>query len=431
VAKVNDSLVGVIGLGYVGLPLARLFAKKGFCVIGFDIDKRKVNRLNSGKSYISYVASEDIQGLLRDGRFSATSDFKRLKEPDVLIICVPTPLREDTRPDLSYVISTTKLIHKSLRSGQIVVLESTTYPGTTRQVLLPILQEKGLRCGRDFFLAYSPERENPGDPSFTTENIPKLVGGVDERSTRVAGSIYRKVVLRVIEVSSAEVAEAAKMLENIYRCINSALVNELKILFEKMGIDIWEVIEAASTKPFGFQPFYPGPGMGGHCIPIDPFYLAWKAREYQVPLRFVELAGEINRQMPYYVVGRLEEGLKDQRKRLKDSHILVLGVAYKKDTDDPRESPAFKIMEILQERGAKVSYHDPYIPRLPRMRHHTIRLSSVKLTPSFLRGVDGVVIVTDHSLYDYDLLVKNAPLVVDTRNATVGVRRKGGNIILA
>ena len=419
--EVRTARVVVIGLGYVGLPLAETFAAQGYPVLGFDTDAEKVRRLNRGESYIGHICPERVEELVASGRFEATADPARLREADAIIICVPTPLTEAREPDLSYIESTGRTIRQFLRPGQLVVLESTTYPGTTEELLLPILEESGLKCGQDFFLAYSPEREDPGNPDFATRNIPKVVGGVDEASRALAVALYGPVVEGVVPVSGTRVAEACKILENTYRAVNIALVNELKCVFDAMGFDVWEVIQAAKTKPFGFQAFYPGPGLGGHCIPIDPFYLTWAARKYGLHTRFIELAGEVNAAMPRYVVDRVAEALNEEGRPVKGSRVCVVGVAYKKDVDDPRESPAFEVMELLQKRGALVSYNDPHVPRLPRMRHHTIRLDSQPLTPEFLAGQDCVVIVTDHSAYDFEEIVRHAALIVDTRNATAGI----------
>jgi UDP-N-acetyl-D-glucosamine dehydrogenase len=414
--------IGVIGLGYVGLPLIRTFIAAGFQTLGFDVDAEKVKSLQAGRSYIEHIPSEWINRYVSEGKFTPTADMNRLVEADTLLICVPTPLNQSRDPDLIYVEATAREIAAHLRPGQLVVLESTTYPGTTRDVVLPILEQSGLSLGKDFFLAYSPEREDPGNPDFTAGNIPKVVGGSDPRSRDLAVELYRQAMPEVIPASTCEVAEACKILENTYRAINIALVNELKMLFDRMDIDVWEVIEAAKTKPFGFQAFYPGPGLGGHCIPIDPFYLTWLARCHGMTTRFIELAGEINTGMPQYVVDRLAEALNRRAKPLRGSKICVLGVAYKKDVDDARESPAFVLIELLQKGGAAVSYNDPHIPRLPRTRHFNIPLDSSPLTAEFLAGQDCVLIATDHSAYDYDFLVRHAPLVVDTRNATKNVR---------
>jgi UDP-N-acetyl-D-glucosamine dehydrogenase len=410
--KARKAVVGVIGLGYVGLPLIRLFASKGFRTLGFDIDASKVGKLRKGESYIKSVDAATLKKI--KARFEATSDFSRLAEADAIIICVPTPLHEDGRPDLSFIKATAETIAKHLRAEQLIVLESTTYPGTTREIMKPALDARGV----PYLLAFSPEREDPGNKRFTNADIPKVVGGIDERSGKAAEALYGSAVVRVVRVSSPEVAEAAKLLENIYRCVNIALVNELKMCFEKMGIDVWEVIAAAATKPFGFHPFYPGPGLGGHCIPIDPFYLSWKAKEFQFATRFIDLAGEINVQMPYYVMARLDEALKARGTSIPSSRILVLGLASKKDIDDPRESPSFKIIELLEAKGAEVRAHDPSFPELPRMRHYRhLKASTVELTPKTVAAHDAVVIVTDHSSYDYAWIVKHAKLVVDCRGA--------------
>jgi UDP-N-acetyl-D-glucosamine dehydrogenase len=423
--------IGIIGLGYVGLPLVREFCEAGLRVTGFDIDAEKVKLLGMGTCYIQSVTSAEVRGMLQNGLFSPTADFQRLRDVDAIIICVPTPLTKNRDPDLTYVEETAKTISRHLRRDQLVVLESTTYPGTTEEVLRPILESSGLLCGRDFFLAYSPEREDPGNREYRTRSIPKVVGGVDEKSTDLARRLYEKVVVRVIPVSSTGVAEACKILENIYRAVNIALVNELKILFDRMGINVWEVIDAASTKPFGFKPFYPGPGLGGHCIPIDPFYLAWKAKEYATPTRFIELAGEINAFMPEYVIRKATEALNDQGHPLRNSRILILGVAYKEDVDDIRESPALELIARLQARGAEVTYHDPFIPKIPAMRHYDLHLDSSDLTEALLTDQDLVLIATAHSRIDYDWVVRHSRVVVDTRNATRRVVEGREKIILA
>ena len=360
--------VGVIGLGYVGLPLIHAFVRSGHRTLGFDVDQRKVDQLLAGRSYIGHIPADWISNWVKAGSFEPTADMGRMREADVLIICVPTPLNESRDPDLTYIESTARQIAAALRPGQLIVLESTTYPGTTRDVVLPILAATGLRPGVDFFLAYSPEREDPGNPNFAASNIPKVVGGIDAVSAELATQLYAHAVVQVVPVSSCEVAEACKILENTYRAVNIALVNELKMLCDKMGLDVWEVIQAAKTKPFGFQAFYPGPGLGGHCIPIDPFYLSWVARKHGMTTRFIELAGEINTSMPRYVVDRLTEALNDHAKPVRGSRICVLGVAYKKDVDDPRESPAFELIELLAARGAVITYSDPHVPKLPDMR---------------------------------------------------------------
>ena len=423
----RTACVGIIGLGYVGLPLAQAFARHGFRVLGFDLDREKVDRLNAGESYIGHIPSASVAAMRASG-FEATTCFDRLAEADAVLICVPTPLTESREPDLSYVINSARAIAKQLRAGQLVVLESTTYPGTTRDVVAPILETGsngsglGLRAGVDFFLAYSPEREDPGNPTFSATTIPKVVGGLDPTSGSLAALLYETVVTKVVRVSSPEVAEACKILENTYRAVNIALVNELKMLYDRMGIDVWEVIAAAKTKPFGFQAFYPGPGLGGHCIPIDPFYLTWVARKYGQATRFIELAGEINTSMPTYVVARIADALNDRSKPIRGSRILILGMAYKKDVDDPRESPGFELMDLLMAKGAEVRYNDPHIPKLPSMRHYPhLRMESTPLTPETLAAQDCVLVATDHSAYNWSLILEHAPLVVDTRDATRGV----------
>jgi UDP-N-acetyl-D-glucosamine dehydrogenase len=424
--------VAVVGLGYVGLPLAETFAWAGYPVVGFDTDLEKVKKLKTGQSYIGHISSTRVGELISTGRFEPTTNPRCFEDVDAVIICVPTPLTEAREPDLSYISQTGKILSKHLRRGHLVILESTTYPGTTVNLLQPILEESGLKAGEDFFLAFSPEREDPGNPSFSTRSIPKVVGGIDENSRDLAVSLYEPVVEGVIPVSSTQVAEACKILENTYRAVNIALVNELKMVFDAMGIDVWEVIAAAKTKPFGFQAFYPGPGLGGHCIPIDPFYLTWIARQHGLSTRFIELAGEINTGMPAYVVNRVAEALNQDGKPIKGSRICVLGVAYKKNVDDPRESPAFTILEMLQARGALVSYSDPHVPVLPAMRHHSIRLSSEPLTADFLTAQDCMVVVTDHSAFNFEWILKHAALIVDTRNATASVADKArGRIVKA
>ncbi len=419
----KHSLVGVIGLGYVGLPLLVAFAQKGVSVIGFDIDQHKIDQIEKGQSYIRHIESEDLKNEL----INATSDMSRLHEADVIIICVPTPLNTHREPDLTYIVQTAYTIARYLRIGQLIVLESTTYPGTTDEILLPILSSTGLVVGQDFSLAYSPEREDPGNTKYSTVNVPKVVGGTTPLCLELAQALYEQIIIETVSVSSTQTAEATKLLENIYRAVNIALVNELKILFQEMNINIWEVIEAAKTKPFGFQPFYPGPGWGGHCIPIDPFYLTWKAREYDLSMRFIELAGEVNTLMPKYVVDRLVYSLNNQSKPLKGSRILILGVAYKKNVDDQRESPSLKIIQLLKRQGAQVEYHDPYAPTCSNHRHFPeINLKSLPLTPENLKRFDAVIIVTDHDHVDYELVSQYAPLIIDTRNvlATKGLKTK-------
>jgi UDP-N-acetyl-D-glucosamine dehydrogenase len=414
--------VGVIGLGYVGLPLIRAFVGAGFGTMGFDVDPEKVRLLSSGRSYIEHIPSQWIAECVAAGKFLPTSDLRRLAEADALLICVPTPLNESRDPDLQYIESTARQIAAVLRPGQLIVLESTTYPGTTRDVVLPILEGSGLKVGQDFFLAFSPEREDPGNPCYSAHSIPKVVGGMDPQSYRLAEMLYGQAVVRVVGVPNCEVAEACKILENTYRAVNIAMVNELKMLFDRLGIDIWDVIEAAKTKPFGYQAFYPGPGLGGHCIPIDPFYLSWLARKVGMSTRFIELAGEINTSMPQYVVHKVVEALNEVGKPLQRSKICVLGVAYKKDVDDCRESPSFALMEMLLAGGALLSYNDPHVPRTPKLRHHQLpELTSVELTPEFLAQQDCILVATNHSSYDFAEIVRHAQLIVDTRNATRAV----------
>jgi UDP-N-acetyl-D-glucosamine dehydrogenase len=417
--ETQTAKVGVIGLGYVGLPLIDAYIDAGFQAIGFDVDQAKADALNRGESYIAHIKPKTIQSWRSKNKFEATTDMQRLDEADVILICVPTPLSESRDPDLTYVEKTTEAIAKRLRTGQMVILESTTYPGTTKDVLLPILNQAGLEVGQDFFLAYSPEREDPGNPNFTAGTIPKVVGGHEPNSLKLATRFYEKAITQVVPVKSCEVAEACKILENTYRSVNIAMVNELKVLFHKIGIDVWEVIDAAKTKPFGFQAFYPGPGLGGHCIPIDPFYLSWVARKHEIPTKFIELAGEINTSMPLYVVHRVAEALNNAGKPIRGSRIGIFGIAYKKDVDDPRESPSFKLMELLAESGAELSYCDPHIPTLPKMRHFDVpELTSQEATPEYLASLDCVLIATDHTVFNWEEIVQHAPMVVDTRNAT-------------
>ncbi len=411
--------IGVVGLGYVGLPLALTAAKAGFKVLGFDINASHVTRLNGGESYIRHISSERVAEAVANKHLEATGDFTRLNEPDAILICVPTPLTKHREPDLSYVETTARAIARRLRDGQLIVLESTTYPGTTDEVLKPIFEANGMRSGQHFFLAYSPEREDPGNPDFGTSTIPKVVGGDGPEALVLADALYSQLVVRTVSVSSTATAEAVKLTENIFRAVNIALVNELKVVYAAMGVDVWEVIEAARTKPFGFMPFYPGPGLGGHCIPIDPFYLTWKAREYDITTRFIELAGQVNTQMPYYVIERLVEAVDRSGKPFSRSRILILGAAYKKNVDDMRESPSLKLIELIETRGANVDYHDPHIPELPSTRKHVALAGrrSVCLTPENVSGYDAVLIATDHDAVDYRFVVNHAKLVVDTRNA--------------
>jgi UDP-N-acetyl-D-glucosamine dehydrogenase len=416
--------IGVVGLGYVGLPLVRAFVRAGCSVIGFDVDRRKIEKLMAGQSYIQHMESEWLKPAVASKQFLATDDMGQLGQVDNIVICVPTPLNASRDPDLTYIEKTAEAISKTLRSGQLVVLESTTYPGTTRDVMKPILDRSGLVCGTDYFLAFSPEREDPGNQKFITNSIPKVVGGMDSPSLARAVALYEQVIDKVVPVASCEVAEAAKILENTYRSVNIAMVNELKLLFMRLGIDIWEVIEAAKTKPFGFQAFYPGPGLGGHCIPIDPFYLTWLARCHEMPTRFIELAGEINSSMPQFVIDRTTDALNSVSKSIRGSKIGILGIAYKKDIDDPRESPSFKIMELLEARGAILSYSDPHIPHIPSMRSFQVpQLTSEPLTAEYLESLDCVIIATDHTAFDYRLILDKSKLVVDTRNASLSAAK--------
>ncbi len=415
--ELRTARVAVVGLGYVGLPLAEAFCTAGFSVLGFDVDPDKVRKLRLGQSYIGHFSPQRVVELMRSGQFQPTADPSCFQEADAIIICVPTPLTDAREPDLSCVVSAGQTISRHMRAGQLIVLESTTYPGTTDDVLRPVLEESGLRAGEDFFLAFSPEREDPGNKHYCTRTIPKVIGGIDAASRDLAVALYSPVVAGVVPVSSARVAEACKILENTYRSVNIALVNELKIIFEAMGIDVWEVIEAAKTKPFGFQAFYPGPGLGGHCIPIDPFYLTWAARKVGIHTRFIELSGEINSAMPKFVVNRIAEALNDHAKPLRGSRVSVLGVAYKKDVDDPRESPALEILKLLRQRGACVSYHDPHIFALRSPHDPDLCLEAEALSAEWLAAQDCVVLVTDHSAYDLEWITRHARLLVDTRNA--------------
>ncbi|PIS30991.1 nucleotide sugar dehydrogenase [Candidatus Saganbacteria bacterium CG08_land_8_20_14_0_20_45_16] len=424
--------IGIIGLGYVGLPLVREFLRVGFPVIGFDVDNKKVSLLNQGKSYIKHIANKTIKDFVSSGRFQAITNFSSLKNVDVVIICVPTPLNDYREPDLSYILETTKTIALNLKKGQLIVLESTTYPGTTDEVILPLLEQGSLKVGQDIFLAFSPEREDPSNKDFGLGSVPKVVGGITPGCLQLAQTLYDQIVVKTVPVSSPRVAEATKLLENIYRAVNIALVNELKMLFDRMQIDIFEVINAAKTKPFGFQAFYPGPGLGGHCIPIDPFYLTWKARQYDFATRFIELAGEINTNMPYYVFDKIVSALGQDGKSIKNARILVLGTAYKKDIDDQRESPALKIIDLLIKKKARVSYNDPNVPRcFGHQRFPGIDLSSTSLTPKHLKAIDCVVLVTNHSAYNYEFIAKHSKLIVDTRNAFGSVKKNKARIVPA
>ena len=425
--EARTAKVGIIGLGYVGLPLALLYSEQKFVVTGFDIDQKKVDTLAAGGTYIVRIPGEEIQEAKKSG-FNATADYKRISEMDAIIICVPTPLNEYHEPDMTYIVDTVTAIAPHVRPGQLIILESTTYPGTTEEVVIPLLEKgnpRGLRVARTeteegFFVAFSPEREDPGNDTVARRDIPKVIGGVGEVATRLAAALYGSIFNRTVPVSTPATAEMTKLLENIYRCVNIALVNELKLLCQRMNIDIWEVIDAAKTKPFGFHPFYPGPGLGGHCIPVDPFYLSWKAKEFDFQTRFIELAGEVNVAMPYHMVNSVAEALNARKKALNGSRILMLGVAYKKDIDDLRESPALTIIELLQKAGAEVKYNDPYFKFVGKGRKYDLQMTNTPLDN--LGQYDCVLIVTDHSDYDYQRIVKESQLVVDTRNATKGIR---------
>lgn len=427
----REALVAIMGLGYVGLPIARAFTHHGYKVLGFDIDARKIEQLTNGRSYIKHITPETLR-VMREHGFEPTADPEQLRLADAILLCVPTPLTPDEEPDLRYVHnSVTELTHH-LRPDQLVVLESTTYPGTTRQTVLPLLESQGLKVGHNLFLAYSPEREDPGSQRFHIGAIPKVVGAIDENSLEVACALYQPIVKEVVPVDNCEVAEACKLLENTYRAVNIALVNELKVIYERLGISIWDVIAAASTKPFGFEPFYPGPGLGGHCIPIDPFYLSWLARQHGLEARFVRLAGEVNTSMPTYVVGKITSVLEQRVGAVEESHVLILGMAYKKDVDDPRESPGFEIMDQLLSKGIHVSYHDPYISHLPKMRNHPeLQYVSEPLTAALLHAQDVVVVVTDHSVFDWDWIVSHSQIIVDTRNATTQARANRAHVVLS
>lgn len=425
----HKAVIGVIGLGYVGLPLAVEKAKVGFSVKGFDINPERVAKVNAGENYIGDVKDHELQELAGKGAIRATTDFSELAGCDIIIICVPTPLTATRDPDISYMKSSAQEIARYIRPGQLITLESTTYPGTTEEVILPILQTSGLKVGKDFFLAFSPERVDPGNKRFTTKNTSKIVGGVTPFCLEIAYTFYAQTIINVVPVSSPAAAELTKVFENTYRAVNIALVNEMMLLCDKMGLDVWEIVEAASTKPFGIHTFYPGPGVGGHCIPIDPFYLTWKAREYDFHTRFIELAGEINVEVSFYVVNKVFRALNQRNKSVKDSKILVLGVAYKKDINDIRESPALIIIERLRKEGAEISYHDPHIPVIEAHGGSRLRLESIDLTPEALAAADCVLIITDHSIIDYQQVADHAQLIVDTRNATKNVRNEKNNIV--
>lgn len=417
----REAVIGIIGLGYVGLPLLLLYEEAGFNVVGFDVDVKKTEMLAAGDSYIRHVGPERVHKAFVGGKARAESDFSGLAGCDAILVCVPTPLGRHREPDLKYIRMTAETIAKHIRPGQLIVLESTTYPGTTREEMLPRFEAAGLRCGTDFFLAFSPEREDPGNEKFQTKSIPKVVGGIDAPSLRAASALYGAAIDRVYEASSAEVAESAKLLENIFRAVNIALVNEMKVIFDRMGINVWEVIEAAKTKPFGFMPFHPGPGVGGHCIPLDPFYLTWKAAEYGVWARFIELAGEVNTSMPRYVVSRVAEAVNQEGRSIVGATVLVLGLSYKADIDDDRESPSFELIELLEERGARVSYCDPFVPVARKGRKHDIGLASVPCTAEELGKYDAVLVSTPHTAFKDQSLYAKARLVIDTRNVVKSV----------
>lgn len=423
----KEAVIGIVGLGYVGLPLMLRYNSVGFRVLGIDIDSNKVEKLNSGESYIEHISAAKVAEARQSG-FEATTDFARVNECDALILCVPTPLNKYREPDMSFVINTTDALKPYLREGQVVSLESTTYPGTTEEELLPRVQESGLVVGENIFLVYSPEREDPGNPSFETRTIPKVIGGHTPSCLAVGIALYEQAIEKVIPVSSTKAAEMTKLLENIHRAVNIGLVNEMKVVADRMGIDIFEVVDAAATKPFGFTAYYPGPGLGGHCIPIDPFYLTWKAREYGVNTRFIELSGEVNQAMPGYVVGKLMDGLNNAGKALKGSRVLVLGIAYKKNVDDMRESPSVEIMELIEAKGGIVAYSDPHVPVFPKMREHTFTLSSEPLTTENLNSFDAVILATDHDRFDYEMIKQHARLVIDSRGK---YRAPAKNIIKA
>ncbi len=429
--------IGVIGLGYVGLPLSLEFALKNFKTTGFDIDQSKIEFLLKGKSYIKHIKESKIKSTISNKTFTATTNFAKISEQNVIIICVPTPLDEHREPDMTFVVNTANTVAKYMKSGQLIILESTTYPGTTEEILLPLFEEtnssgkKGFKVGKDFYLAFSPEREDPNNANYSTSTIPKVIGGVTKRCLELAVALYDQIIVKTVPVTSPRTAEATKLLENIYRSVNIALVNELKMVFDRMDIDVWEVIEAASTKPFGFTAFFPGPGLGGHCIPIDPFYLTWKAREYEVNTKFIELAGEINTHQPYYVVERSMSVLNRYKKTLNGSKVLILGASYKKDIDDLRESPTLKLLEIFREKGAKVSYSDPYVKKLFKTRKYHYDMKSVNITNKSIKEFDLVVLSTDHTDFDYKLIASNAKVIVDTRNAFEKRGIKARNIFKA
>ncbi len=424
--KIKDkkAKIGIIGMGYVGIPLGLEFAGTGFSVTGFDKDSARVKEINSGKQVMKHIPAKSMKEFVKKNKGSSTTEFSEIRDMDCLIICVPTPLDEHEQPDMSYIESASKEIGKNLRKGQLIVLESTTYPGTTREIVKPILEKSKLEAGEDFFLAYSPEREDPGNKEFSVSAIPKVMGGLTDNCLRLTSNLYKNIVSETVEVSSLETAEATKLMENIFRAVNIAMVNELKLIFSRMGINIWEVIDAAKTKPFGFMPFYPGPGMGGHCIPIDPFYLSWKAKEYNTEAKFIELAGEINRKMTEHIAHRIGRALNDDKKSIRGSKILIVGVAYKKDIDDIRESPALRIIHLLKHKGAKITYHDPNVKNVGPLK-------SLDLTQNTINEQDAIVIITDHTNIDYKSLGKHAKLIVDTRNIMATVKNPKARVIRA
>ena len=422
--QTRNAKIGIIGMGYVGIPLGLEFVKAGFTVIGFDKNKKRVDDINNGKQIMKHISSKLMSRFIENEKGSATNDFTKIQNTDCLIICVPTPLDEHEQPDMSYVESATNEISKNLSKGQLIILESTTYPGTTREIVMPLLEKSDLKAGDDFFLAYSPEREDPGNKDFSVAKIPKVMGGYTENCLQITSELYETIVSETVKVSSLETAESTKLMENIFRAVNIAMVNELKLVLDRMGVNIWEVIDAAKTKPFGFMPFYPGPGMGGHCIPIDPFYLSWKAKEFNIEAKFIELAGEINRKMTENISHRIGKALNDDKKSIRQSKILIIGLAYKKDIDDVRESPAIKIMNLLKYKGANVDYHDPFVNEFENMR-------SIDLTANNIQKYDSVIITTDHSKIDYELIGKYASIVVDTRNIMSHIEKPKARIVMA
>ena len=422
--QTKKAIIGIIGMGYVGIPLGLEFRKAKFTVIGFDKNQKRVDDINAGKQVMKHISSNLMSEFIKSNKSTATTDFTKMQDVDCLIICVPTPLDEHEQPDMSYVENATREISKNISKGQLIILESTTYPGTTREIVMPLLEKSNLEAGKDFFLAYSPEREDPGNKEFSVSKIPKVIGGYTNDCLQIASELYNTIVSETIKVSSMESAESTKLMENIFRSVNIAMVNELKLIFDRMGVNIWEVIDAAKTKPFGFMPFYPGPGMGGHCIPVDPFYLSWKAKEFNIEAKFIELAGEINQKMTKNISHRVGKALNDDKKSINESKILMIGLAYKKNIDDIRESPAIKIMDLLKYKGAKVDYHDPFVNKFKK-------LQSIELTPQNIKKYDAVIITTDHSVINYETIGKYASLVIDTRNAMSSVKKPKSRIVMA